>query len=399
MDRRRNPFAPGAGTRPPELAGRDEIIDNATVALARIQAWRAARSQMLLGLRGVGKTVLLNEIGRLAEKEGYRTIELEAPENRRLAEMLLPPLRLLLNRLSTFEKARSITMRALRALHTFASVFKVKVGDVEVGMAEAGVAASGHLETDLPELLLLVAEAARAADTPVALLLDEVQYLPSEDLAALIVAVHKIGQRGLPLVFFGAGLPSLAALAGEAKSYAERLFAYPDVGALGRADAERAIREPLRSEGAGIEPTALSEIVERTEGYPYFLQEWGASAWDVATGSTITNADVERATIVALKRLDQGFFRVRLDRLTPREKEYMRAMAELGPGPHRSGDIAAMLGVKVTSVGFVRQELIRKGMVYSPQHGDTAFTVPMFDRFMKRSMPEWRAANRRSTEK
>ena len=399
MDRRRNPFAPGAGTRPPELAGRDEIIDNATVALARIQAWRAARSQMLLGLRGVGKTVLLNEIGRLAEIEGYRTIELEAPENRRLAEMLLPPLRLLLNRLSTFEKARSITMRALRALHTFASVFKVKVGDVEVGMAEAGVAASGHLETDLPELLLLVAEAARAADTPVALLLDEVQYLPSEDLAALIVAVHKIGQRGLPLVFFGAGLPSLAALAGEAKSYAERLFAYPDVGALGRADAERAIREPLRSEGAGIEPTALSEIVERTEGYPYFLQEWGASAWDVATGSTITNADVERATIVALKRLDQGFFRVRLDRLTPREKEYMRAMAELGPGPHRSGDIAAMLGVKVTSVGFVRQELIRKGMVYSPQHGDTAFTVPMFDRFMKRSMPEWKAANRRSAEK
>ena len=399
MDRRRNPFAPGAGTRPPELAGRDEIIDNATVALARIQAWRAARSQMLLGLRGVGKTVLLNEIGRLAEKEGYRTIELEAPENRRLAEMLVPPLRLLLNRLSTFEKARSIAMRALRALHTFASVFKVKVGDVEVGMAEAGVAASGHLETDLPELLLLVAEAARAADTPVALLLDEVQYLPSEDLAALIVAVHKIGQRGLPLVFFGAGLPSLAALAGEAKSYAERLFAYPDVGALGRADAERAIREPLRSEGAGIEPTALSEIVERTEGYPYFLQEWGASAWDVATGSTITNADVERATIAALKRLDQGFFRVRLDRLTPREKEYMRAMAELGPGPHRSGDIAAMLGVKVTSVGFVRQELIRKGMVYSPQHGDTAFTVPMFDRFMKRSMPEWKAANRRSTEK
>jgi len=399
MDRRRNPFAPGAGTRPPELAGRDEIIDNATVALARIQAWRAARSQMLLGLRGVGKTVLLNEIGQLAEKEGYRTIELEAPENRRLAEMLVPPLRLLLNRLSTFEKARSIAMRALRALHTFASVFKVKVGDVEVGMAEAGVAASGHLETDLPELLLLVAEAARAADTPVALLLDEVQYLPSEDLAALIVAVHKIGQRGLPLVFFGAGLPSLAALAGEAKSYAERLFAYPDVGALGRADAERAIREPLRSEGAGIEPTALSEIVERTEGYPYFLQEWGASAWDVATGSTITNADVERATIVALKRLDQGFFRVRLDRLTPREKEYMRAMAELGPGPHRSGDIAAMLGVKVTSVGFVRQELIRKGMLYSPQHGDTAFTVPMFDRFMKRSMPEWKAANRRSAEK
>ncbi|MGH7623921.1 MAG: AAA family ATPase [Gemmatimonadaceae bacterium] len=389
MDRRRNPFAPGAGTRPPELAGRDEIIEDATVALARVEAGRAARSQMLLGLRGVGKTVLLNEIGRIAEEEGYRTIELEAPENRRLSEMLVPPLRLLLNRLSTIEKARSIAMRALRALHAFASVFKVKVGDVEVGVAEPDLAASGHLETDLPDLLLLVAEAARAADTPVALLLDEVQYLPSEDLAALIVAVHKIGQRGLPLVFFGAGLPSLAALAGEAKSYAERLFDYPDVGPLGRTDAERAIREPLRSEGTDIEPIALSDIVERTEGYPYFLQEWGASAWNVAKTPTITHADVERATVAALKRLDEGFFRVRLDRLTPREKEYMRAMAELGSGPHRSGDIAAVLGVKVTSVGYVRQELIRKGMVYSPQHGDTAFTVPMFDAFMKRSMPAW----------
>lgn len=389
MDRRRNPFAPGAGTRPPELAGRDTIIEDATVALARVRSGRAAKGQMLLGLRGVGKTVLLNEIGRIAEGEGYRTIELEAPENRRLAEMLVPPLRLLLNRLSTVEKARSVATHALRALQAFASVFKVKAGEVEVGVADPGAAASGHLETDLPELLLLVAEAARAAGTSVALLLDEVQYLSSEDLAALIVSVHKIGQRELPLVFFGAGLPSLAALAGEAKSYAERLFDYPDVGALGRADAERAIREPLRSERAEIEPDALSAIVDRTEGYPYFLQEWGSSAWDVAAGSPITRADVERATIAALRRLDDGFFRVRLDRLTPREKEYMRAMAELGSGPHRSGDIAAVLGVKVTSVGFVRQELIRKGMLYSPQHGDTAFTVPMFDAFMKRSMPEW----------
>lgn len=398
MDRRRNPFAPGAGTRPPELAGRDKIIEDATVALARVQSGRAAKSQMLLGLRGVGKTVLLNEIGRIAEEEGYRTIELEAPENRRLAEMLVPPLRLLLNRLSTVEKARAVATRALRGLQGFASVFKVKVGEVEVGVAEPGVAASGYLEADLPEVFLLVAEAARAADAPVALLLDEVQYLSSEDLAALIVSVHKIGQRGLPLVLFGAGLPSLAALTGEAKSYAERLFDYPEVGALERADAERAIREPLRSEGAEIEPAALSAIVERTEGYPYFLQEWGANAWDIAAESPITPADLERATIAALHRLDEGFFRVRFDRLTPREKEYIRAMAELGPGPHRSGDISATLGVKVTSVGFVRKELIRKGMVYSPQHGDTAFTVPMFDAFMKRSMPDWKASNRRSAD-
>lgn len=245
----------------------------------------------------------------------YRTIELEAPENRRLADMLVPPLRLLLDRLSTVEKARAIATRALRGLQGFASVFKVKVGEVEGGVSEPGVAASGHLETDLPDLLLLVGEAARAADTAVALLLDEVQYLSAEDLAALIVSIHRIGQRGLPLAFFGAGLPSLAALAGEAKSYAERLFDYPEVGALGQTDAERAIRGPLRSEGAEIEAAALLAIVERTKGYPYFLQE-----------------------------------------------------------------------------------LIRKGMVYSPQHGDTAFTVPMFDIFMKRSMPEWVAPNRQSAE-
>ncbi|MDB4905464.1 MAG: ATPase [Gemmatimonadetes bacterium] len=398
MDRTHNPFAPGAGTRPPELAGREQIIEDATVALARIRAGRAARSQMLLGLRGVGKTVLLNEIGRIAEDQGYRTVDLEAPEHRRLADMLVPPLRLLLNRLSTVDKARSIATRGLRGLQGFASVFKVKMGEVEVGVAEPGVASSGDLETDLADLLLIVSEAARAAETSVALLFDEVQYLAPEDLAALIVAIHKIGQRGLPLIFFGAGLPSLAALAGEAKSYAERLFDYPDVGALKDSDAERAIRGPLRSEGAEIEPDGLSAIVKRTEGYPYFLQEWGANAWDVAAGSPITLSDVERATTVALRRLDEGFFRVRLDRLTPREKDYMRAMAELGPGPHRSGDIAATLGVKVTSVGFVRKELIRKGMVYSPQHGDTAFTVPMFDAFMKRSMPDWIAPSRRAPD-
>jgi DNA-binding CsgD family transcriptional regulator len=282
---------------------------------------------------------------------------------------------------------------ALRGLQGFASVFTVKMGEFDVGVSEPGVADSGHLETDLPELLLLVAEAAKAAETPVALLVDEVQYLSPEDLGALIVSVHKIGQRGLPFIVFGVGLPSIAALAGEAKSYAERLFDYPAVDALGQADAVLAIREPIREQGIDIEPNALAAMVEQTRGYPYFLQEWGSNVWDTAPGSPINQSDVSRATVMALKRLDEGFFRVRYDRLTPREKDYMRAMAQLGPGPHRSGDIAACLGVKVTSVGFVRKELIRKGMVYSPQHGDTAFTVPMFDEFMKRSMPNWVASS------
>ena len=398
MDRKKNPFAPGAGTRPPELAGRDQIIEDATVALARIKDGRSAKSQMLLGLRGVGKTVLLNELARIAERDGYRTIELETPENRTLAEMLVPPLRTLLNRLSAIEGAKALATRALRALQGFASAFKVKAMEVEISVTEPGVADSGDLETDLPQLLMMVAEAGKAAGTPVAIFIDEVQYLKPEDLSALIVAIHKIGQRQLPLIVFGAGLPQLAALAGEAKSYAERLFEYRPVGPLEESDAEYAIREPIRAEGADIEPKALSTIVEQTEGYPYFLQEWGSHIWDIAAASPITESDVVRATEKVLEALDQGFFRVRMDRLTPREKQYMRAMAELGAGPHRSGDIAELLDVKVTTISPLRSGLIGKGMIYSPQHGDTAFTVPMFDAFMKRSMPDWIPPGHRRSE-
>jgi hypothetical protein len=398
MDRRENPFSPGAGTPPPELAGRDRIIEDATVALARVKSGRPAKSQMLLGLRGVGKTVLLNEIARIAEGDGYRTIELETPEDRRLAEMLVPPLRSVLTRLSAVEKSKALAIKALRGLTSFASAFKVKVGEVEVSVADTGVADSGNLETDLPELLLLVAEAAQAAEIPVAIFIDEAQYLTREDLSALIVSIHKVGQRQLPLIVFGAGLPQLAALAGEAKSYAERLFDYPPVGPLESSDAEHAIREPIRGKGAEIEYAALVEIVKYTQGYPYFLQEWGSHTWDESPVSPITSADVSRATVKALNTLDKGFFRVRYDRLTPREKQYMRAMAELGSGPHRSGDIAELLGVKVTTISPLRAGLIGKGMIYSPQHGDTAFTVPMFDEFMKRSMPVWTPNPRRRHE-
>jgi DNA-binding CsgD family transcriptional regulator len=389
MEPAANPFAPGAGTRPPELAGRDEITDAARTALVRVKRGRPAKSQMLLGLRGVGKTVLLNEIARMAEAEGYRVIELESPEDRRLAEMLVPPLRSVLNRLSTTEKAKTIATQALRGLQSFASTFKAKIGDIEIGVTEPGVADSGHLETDLPELLVLVAEAAKAAETPVVLLIDEVQYLSEEDLRALIVSAHKVAQRGLPLIVFGAGLPQLAALSGEAKSYSERLFDFPAVGRLDQAASERAIRQPIRAEGADIEPGALAAIVEQTKGYPFFLQLWGKYAWDVAPRSPITEADTTRATREAIADLDEGFFRVRLDRLTKREKDYVRAMAELGPGPHRSGDIANMLGVSVTTVAPLRSRLIDKGMIYSGQHGETDFTVPMFDEFMRRAMPDW----------
>lgn len=385
-----NPFAPGAGTQPPELAGRESIVSQARIALVRVKEGRAAKSQMLLGLRGVGKTVLLNRIADIAETDGYETILLEAPEDRRLADMLVPPLRRVLHKLSRIAAASARAKEALGVLRAFAKAFKVKAGDVEFTVEPAtGTADSGSLEADLPELLLAVSAAAKKGGRAVAVLADEVQYLSEEDLAALIVAVHRVAQKGLPFLFFGAGLPQLAALAGEAKSYAERLFEYPEVGPLDDAAAREAIAAPLRRNDVQIEPRALDRVVQQTKGYPYFLQEWGYHAWSVADGSPIVLADVQRGSAEALRALDRGFFRVRLDRLTPREKDYLRAMAELGPGPHRSGDIAEKLGIEVTAAGPLRGTLIKKGMIYSPQYGDTAFTVPMFDEFMKRSMPDW----------
>lgn len=394
MDPRTNPFTPGAGTPPPELAGRDEILSNAEIALHRVKNGRPARGQLMLGLRGVGKTVLLNRIAVQAEELGCSTIVLEAPEGKRLAENLVPPLRSLLSRLSRSERARAKATRALSLLRSFAATFRIYVADVEFGVAPAtGEADSGILENDLLEVFLALGQAARAEDEPVALLIDEVQYLRIDDLSALISSMHKIAQQNLPIILFGAGLPQLAALAGEAKSYAERLFEYPEVGALSREAAREAIRVPIEREGAAIADEALERIVETTRGYPYFLQEWGSHSWDCAPESPIGVQDVRRATVSALSCLDKSFFRVRFDRLTPREKDYMLAMAELGPGPHRSGEIAQKLRLDVRSAGPLRDKLIKKGMIFSPQHGDTAFTVPMFDEFMLRAMPDGAATD------
>lgn len=387
MDDLTNPFAPGAGTQPPELAGRDEILRSAKTAFARVRAGRASKSQLLLGLRGVGKTVLLNQLGSFAEEAGFSAIMLEAPEDRRLAEMLVPPLRQQLFKLSRTEKARDLAKRGLAVLRSFAAAFEVRVGDVEFGLQpERGTADSGSLEDDLPEMLLVAAEAAAAAQSGIVLLIDEIQYLDQADLAALIVATHKLSQKNRPFVLIGAGLPQLAALAGEAKSYAERLFDYPRVEALPVAEARKAIVVPIEREGAAIDPDAVDFIVDTSQGYPYFLQEWGYRTWAVAARSPITLADAGNARHATLRALDDGFFRVRFDRMTPREKDYVRAMAELGPGPHRSGEIADAMGMQVTVAAPLRSGLIKKGMIYSPQHGDTAFTVPLFDEFLKRAM-------------
>jgi len=386
MDPLRNPFAPGAGSQPPELAGRDKIIAAAEIALQRVLLGRHDKSQILLGLRGTGKTVLLNKIERLAESHRHLTAFVEAPEDRSLAELLYPRIHQVLRELSTVESARSAAHSAMRALRAFASAFKISIGDVSLSVdPEPGTADSGILEYDLIDLFVRVGEAAQSAGRAWTLLIDEVQYLSGEELSALIVALHRVNQRALPIMFFGAGLPQVAALSGDAKSYAERLFDYPPVDALDDPAATAAIRQPIENEGESISDDALRIIVVRTNGYPYFLQEWGYQAWSLADASPIGADDVEHASAAALDRLDDGFFRVRFDRLTPKEREYVVAMASLGKGPYRSSDVAEVLGESVQSLGPRRAKIIRKGMIYSPAHGDIAFTVPMFEDYLKRS--------------
>ena len=390
MDPVLNPFAPGAGTPPPELAGRDEVREIVRIATERIRRGSPAKSILMVGLRGVGKTVLLDRMRDDAEAAGIQTIRIEAPEGRSLPALLAPQLRLALLRLSRNEKAKDLARRGLRALAGFATALKVKFEDIEVGLdldPEPGLADNGDLEHDLQALLETVGAAAQRAGTALILFVDELQYVQEEQLAALITALHRTAQRRLPVALVGAGLPQLRGHMGKAKSYAERLFDFPEIGPLTPAAAKTAIAKPAAAQEVKIEEAALNQILKKTHCYPYFLQEWGKHAWDTAAASPITRKDVDRASKEAVAALDESFFRVRFDRLTPAEKKYLRAMADLGPGPHRSGDIAERLKREVTKLGPTRNQLIAKGMIWSPNHGDTAFTVPLFDEFMHRIMP------------
>ncbi|MBB6145525.1 hypothetical protein HNQ77_003486 [Silvibacterium bohemicum] len=390
MDPVHNPFSPGAGCAPPELAGRSGIERDAKVRLQRISLGRPAKSMMLVGLRGVGKTVLLDQIRKNAEAIGIQTVRIEAPENRSLPALLAPALRVALLQMSKMDAAREFATRGLKALAGFAAKLKIKYSDIEVGLdyePEPGLADNGDLELDLPILLEQVGRAAKALKTALVMFIDELQYVKELEMAALISALHRCSQEQLPVTVVGAGLPQLRGRMGAAKSYAERLFDFPEIGPLNDEDAAAAIVRPIQGEGAEINEEAVKVIIERTKGYPYFLQEWGKHIWDAAPESPIQRQDVLRASDIAIAALDESFFRVRFDRLTPSEKKYLRAMAVLGPGPHRSGDIAEELHHKVTALGPTRANLIFKGMIWSPTHGDTAFTVPLFDEFMKRIMP------------
>jgi len=395
MDPVKNPYAPGAGTPPPELAGRDELRETIRIALERVRAGRPAKSILMVGLRGVGKTVLLDRMRQDAETSGIHTVIVEAPEGRSLPAILAPQLRQALLRLSRIAKAKQFAQRALRALAGFARALKMKYQDIEVGLdfdPEPGLADNGDLEHDLQALLEVTGIAAKQAGTALTIFVDELQYVAEEELAALITALHRSAQRSLPVVLVVAGLPQLPGRMGRAKSYAERLFDFPEVGPLSQDAARIAIAKPANDQGVKVTADALRRIFHETHGYPYFLQEWGKHSWDTAKASPISLHNVELASKAAIAALDESFFRVRFDRLTPLEKKYLRAMAELGPGPHRSGDISDQLNRGVTSLGPTRSQLIAKGMIWSPSHGDIAFTVPLFDEFMRRIMPgdDWR---------
>ena len=390
MDPRLNPYSPDAGTPPPELAGRDELLERAAVAIDRIRHGRAAKSLLMVGLRGVGKTVLLNRIRLDAEAGGVVGVVVEAPERRSLPAMLAPPLRASLLKLDRVQAAGDLTKRALRTLGSLITAAKLKYGDVEFSFdlgSEAGVADTGDLDTDLTDLLRAAGAAAAERETALVLFVDELQYVIENDLASLITALHRCSQDRLPVTMVGAGLPQLIGNTGKAKSYAERLFDFPEVGPLPHEAAREAIVIPARELEVEYQPEAVDQIIRETRGYPYFLQEWGKHSWDAADESPVSPGDVREASRRAVAELDASFFRVRLDRLTPSERLYLRAMAVMGRGPHRSGDVAEALGQAVQSVAPTRARLIAKGMIYSPSHGDIAFTVPLFDDFIRRTMP------------
>ena len=392
MDPVRNPYAPGAGTRPPELAGRKDLLVEADTILRRTQLGRPRKSMILVGLRGVGKTVLLNEINAIADDIGFLTLSIEAHEGKTLPALLVPGIRQLFIKLSIKEAAVEAANRGLRVLKGFVKGLKVSIGNVELGYdPELGTADSGDLEHDLPELFHALGKAASKASWPVAIFIDELQYLSPAEFSALIMACHKINQsrESLPVILICAGLPQIMGLAGNSKSYSERLFTFPMVGPLLETDAIAAIVNPAKEEGVEFEEAAVSQILDKTKCYPYFLQQWAYEAWNYAEKSPIEVSSIRHVTDSALFELDQSFFKVRLDRCTPGEKRYMRALAELGVGTHRSSDVAELLKVKPTSLSPTRSSLIKKGMIFSPSYGDTEFTVPLFDEYMKRALPNF----------
>ncbi|MCH9626798.1 MAG: hypothetical protein S4CHLAM2_04290 [Chlamydiales bacterium] len=392
MDPVKNPYSPGAGAPPPELVGRDPVLRQAEILLGRIKARKPEKSLLLTGLRGVGKTVLLNEIQRRAEQTGFKTIFIEAHEAKPLGALLVPYLRTLLFSLDKMAGVGNKAKQALAVLKSFVGVLKISYGEISLSLdvePELGSADSGDLEIDLPQLFTAIGEAVFDRNSAVAVLVDEIQYLSRQELGALIMSMHKLQQKQLPVLLLGAGLPVLPGLAGESRSYAERLFNFPIIGELSREDTYKALRDPALAALVEFDEQALENIYVHTKGYPYFVQEWGYKVWNQAESSPITLDVVEKTTNEVIDQLDHNFFRLRFDRLTPKEREFLRMMASLGKEPYKVADIAYKFDSKVSGLSPVRANLMKKGMIYSPSYGYIAFTVPLFDEFMVRTIPDF----------
>lgn len=392
MDPVKNPYTPNAGAQPPAIVGRDDQLHNFDLLLQRMQAGRTEQSMIITGLRGVGKTVLLGRFRQKADAADWVVVEHEIAkhDDDRFRRNVVIWMRTALLTLSPKARWDDRMRRGAAVLKSF-SVSVDPDGSMTAGLdvdALEGLADHGDLQLDLTDLFIAVGEAAQGRERGVVLLLDEVQFLTRPQLEALIAALHKTVQRSLPVTLVGAGLPQIAELAGDAKSYAERLFKFPRIENLADTDARRALAEPASQEGVRFDDDALDLALEITNGYPYFLQELGYAVWGVAEGDLITRQDVADALPLYEDKLDSSFFRVRLDRATGLQRAYLRAMAELGSEPQLAGEVAEVLGRTSPQVAPTRAELIAMGLLYTPRHGYAAFTVPQFDKFMLRAIPE-----------
>jgi len=387
MEVAKNPFSPNAGSRPPELVGRSAVLDDMRVMIERLPRRLSVQSMLLTGIRGVGKTVLLNEAAREAEAHGdVYPIFLEATEDRCLAEMLASPFRMALLKLDRIAKAKEVVRRGMSGLRNLLGTVKVSYGDFGIELDPMlGLADSGDLQNDLTDLFRTIAEAAADNGKAVLLLIDEVQYLSEKELGALVMAMHRLQQLSLPLAMIGAGLPTLPGLTGNAKSYSERLFVFPEIGALPKDEAIKAVRLPLAAVGVRINDDAADYVYLRSGGYPYFIQEWGYQLWNFVQEEPITLVDAKVVDGVIAEKLDENFFRVRIERLTSAERAMLYAMSSIEGMPYKISDVATVLSISVKALSPRRSSLIAKGMIYSPRNGEVAFTVPLFAEYLRRT--------------
>jgi hypothetical protein len=384
-----NPYTPNAGAEPRYLAGREPELESFRVLLRRMKKGYSDQSMIVVGLRGVGKTVLLSAFRNIAEDEGgVVAIEAEITKHEDFGPRMSALLRRALFSVAPSAKWKDRGRRAAAILRSFQITVSPEGGLIgSLGGVDPleGVADSGNLSDDLTDVFVAIGQAAQEHGKAVVFILDEVQFLNLREFEALIAALHKTVQRRLPVTLVAAGLPQLPELAGEAKSYAERLFRFPTVDSLEPEEARKALVEPARELDVDYDKAAVDEILAYTQGYPYFIQEYGSVIWNFADKGPITVENAHDAEEAVEAKLDESFFRVRADRTTNAELQYLRAMAELGPTPHLAGDVADVLGRKSTSLGPTRARLIEKGLLWTPSHGFAAFTVPQFDRYMKRS--------------